>query len=413
MSDHRVECNKANGRSVLIAGAGISGLATAAFLARTGLTVEVVESRSQINPEEGLFLNIAPNGRRVLETLGLGAALESHGFNCPSMAMMNQNGRRLAVVANRSNRNNALSGYVIPRGILTSALLEEVKRLGVTVSFGQRVKSVGRERGQKVEIALTDGERKQAELFIGADGIHSVARQAITSSNPKPAYTGLVSCGGYGCLPGANPTHGYQCFVFGHRGFFGYLIRPGGTVYWFSNFSYPGKPTRGELEGLGSAHWKKHLLDIHRKDFSLITDIIASTQSGIDCYPIYDMPSLVRWHSGNVVVIGDAAHATSPSAGQGASLALEDALLLAKFLRDIPKLSDALTGFEAARRERAERIVAFSRERGESKTVANPVLRLARDLALPMVLSFFARPAALGWIYDYEMDWNSRVSQAS
>jgi len=111
------------------------------------------------------------------------------------------------------------------------------------------------------------------------------------------------------------------------------------------------------------------------------------------------------------VLIGDAAHATSPNAGQGASLAMEDALVLAKCLRDLPDVERAFAAYERLRRQRAEKIVAYSHRIGTSKTISNPLGVWIRDLVMPFALKRFASPAAHAWIYTYHVDWDEHAQQ--
>jgi 2-polyprenyl-6-methoxyphenol hydroxylase-like FAD-dependent oxidoreductase len=124
-------------------------------------------------------------------------------------------------------------------------------------------------------------------------------------------------------------------------------------------------------------------------------------------YPIYDIPTQPVWHKGPIVLIGDAAHATSPSAGQGASLALEDAIVLAKCLRDLPEASTAFGTFEQLRRERAEKVVKFSRQRGANKVTSNALARWWRDLTLPFILRHIAKDESLAWVSSYQVAWET------
>jgi len=110
------------------------------------------------------------------------------------------------------------------------------------------------------------------------------------------------------------------------------------------------------------------------------------------------------------VLVGDAVHATSPNSGQGASLAVEDALVLARCLRDLPEPERAFAAYERLRRERVERVVAYSRRIGQSKAVGNPLARWLRDAILPFALRRFASPDAHAWLYDYRVDWDERVA---
>jgi 2-polyprenyl-6-methoxyphenol hydroxylase-like FAD-dependent oxidoreductase len=109
-------------------------------------------------------------------------------------------------------------------------------------------------------------------------------------------------------------------------------------------------------------------------------------------------------------VIGDAAHASSPSSGQGASMAIEDAVVLAKCLRDLPTVAEAFAAYEILRRERVEKVVAAG-ARSSSTKVAGPIGRVFRDLAMP----FFLRKVAgdgtgsLAWLHQHRIDWDTRV----
>jgi len=162
-----------------------------------------------------------------------------------------------------------------------------------------------------------------------------------------------------------------------------------------------------------SAEWQRRLLDVHQDDPAFIQAIIRATEGGIGAYPVYDVPSTPIWYRGPVVLLGDAAHATSPSAGQGSSLAIEDAITLAKCVRDLPVLGDAFAAYEQLRRDRAERVVKFSRERGNNKAAANPIARWLRDLMLPFFLKSLANSTALDWVYGYTVDWEAPVAAAS
>jgi FAD-dependent urate hydroxylase len=125
---------------------------------------------------------------------------------------------------------------------------------------------------------------------------------------------------------------------------------------------------------------------------------------------VHDLATIPTWHRGPAVLVGDAAHATSPNAGQGASLAMEDALVLAKCLRDLPDTEQALAAYERLRRQRAEQVVAYSHRIGRSKTISNPVGVWVRDLVMPFALRRFANPEAHAWIYTHHIDWNDKVA---
>jgi 2-polyprenyl-6-methoxyphenol hydroxylase-like FAD-dependent oxidoreductase len=106
-----------------------------------------------------------------------------------------------------------------------------------------------------------------------------------------------------------------------------------------------------------------------------------------------------------VVLVGDAAHATSPAAGQGSSLAVEDAVVLARCLRDLP-VAEALRAYERARRDRTQRVVAQGFRTSSAKSPP-AVGRLVRDLVMPVVLRH-RDPRA--WVRDHHVDWDAGAS---
>ena len=124
-----------------------------------------------------------------------------------------------------------------------------------------------------------------------------------------------------------------------------------------------------------------------------------------------DFPRVPVWRNDRVVLVGDAAHAVSPSSGQGASMALEDAVVLAKCLRDVESVPEAWSTYESLRRQRVEKIVAAGRRTSSTK-VAGPIGRRLMDALMPMVLRRVGRDGAGGqaWIYDYDLDWDKPVA---
>src|SRR5262249_5554402 len=161
---------------------------------------------------------------------------------------------------------------------------------------------------------------------------------------PKPTYSGIVNLGGVvgTDLPSTDTA---MHMVFGVRSFFGYAVRPSGETYWFSNFAQSDEPAPGSLKRASCA-WQQQLIDLQQDDPPEVRRIHQALKGEIRCYEIYDIPSLPRWHRDSICLIGDAAHAIGPHVGQGASLALEDAFVLAKCLRDLPQATRAFDAFE-------------------------------------------------------------------
>jgi 2-polyprenyl-6-methoxyphenol hydroxylase-like FAD-dependent oxidoreductase len=264
-----------------------------------------------------------------------------------------------------------------------------------------------------VAARFADGRSAAGDLLIGADGINSTTRTTIDPNAPRPAYTGLVGVGGFARVDGLDPTPSTQHFVFGRRSFFGYLARADGEVYWFANVTRP-EPARGNTRNMTSAQWLDLLRDLHAGDPPPVQQILAGNLEELRGYPIYDLAHVPRWSRGRLVALGDAVHGTSPSVGQGASLALEDAIVLAKCLRDLAGHEDAFAAFQRLRQPRAERMVAYAQQINKHKRVStNPLAVRVRDAVVPLSLRKAASDTTNRWIYDHHIDWAARIDAAA
>jgi 2-polyprenyl-6-methoxyphenol hydroxylase-like FAD-dependent oxidoreductase len=397
-------------RKALIIGCGIAGPAVALFFKRAGIEAEIYEAQHQPNDYAGLFLNVASNGLAVLQTLGLGPQLAQEGFACPQMVMWSGSGKRLADVRNGAAADQGATSMILKRGTLHRLLRDAALRAGIPITYGKALSAITHADSQQVTVAFDDGSQATGDFLVGCDGIHSRTRQLMDPAAPQPTYTGLVSCGGFARGLSLPPTPDTQHFIFGKQAFFGYLVKPDGEIYWFSNLAQPQESRRARLAAVPETEWREKLLALHGDDPSFIEEIIRATPGPIGRYPIYDIPTIPRWHADRIVLVGDAAHATSPSAGQGAALALEDAIVLAQCVRDMPQLGAAFATYEGLRRSRAERVVRLSRQTGNQKAASNPVARWLRDLMLPYFLKRFTNPASLAWLYSYHVTWERPVS---
>jgi 2-polyprenyl-6-methoxyphenol hydroxylase-like FAD-dependent oxidoreductase len=186
------------------------------------------------------------------------------------------------------------------------------------------------------------------------------------------------------------------------------LVSTTGETYWFDNYAEPAEPDRVEIDRIPVDAWRRRLVGVHAGDHEPIGEILRTTDVPIGRIPIYDMPSLPAWHQGPVCLIGDAAHATSPHAGQGASLAMEDAIEVARCLRDVPSVEMAFTAFEALRKERVDRLVREARRSGNQKAMPNVFARWLRDLVLPFFLKKGLRDAEQ--VFAHRVVWEERVA---
>ncbi|CAG7654849.1 FAD-dependent oxidoreductase [Paenibacillus allorhizosphaerae] len=398
------EINQEN-RKALIIGCGIAGPAVAMFLKKAGVESIVYESDQQPDHFSGLFLNVARNGLRVLDELNVSDQIKQHGIALHAMRMLNGKGKHLGDIGQPSGQPQ---GYTILRGTLNKILRDEAIRQGIPIMYGKKLVAIANNTETEVTVQFDDGTSETGQFLVACDGIHSRTRKIVLPAAPEPTYTGLLSFGGVQQNRSVRNEAGVQTMVFGKKAFFGYMVREQSETYWFGNMEYPGKPTRRALMNIPQEQWRRTLDGLYADDIAPIPDIIRSNQQEIGIFPIYDMPPVPQWHHRSVVLIGDAVHATSPNAGQGASMAVEDAMMLGKCIRDIPNIQHAFAAFQAIRRERVERIVKYSRTIGQRKHATNPVQVFFRDLMMPIFLKA-ANKDAHTWMYDFRIDWNEKV----
>jgi FAD-dependent urate hydroxylase len=396
------------GKTALVIGCGIGGTVVAMALKKAGIDATVFEARGGSAKFVGSFLNTASNGLDALKAIDACNTVLAQGFPTPRMVMWSGSGKRLGEVANGLSLPDGTASITVERGHLHAALCRETLQRGIRIEPGKKLVSAESSDGG-VTARFADGTEAHGDLLIGADGIHSRTRHLVDPAAPRPRYTGQLSLGGRARGTGLPPTPETFHMIFGHRGFFGYSVREQGDVYWFANMGWADEPTRESIGSLSPEQWKGTLVNLFAEDAGPASDIISATTDEIAAFPIYDMPIVPRWHRDAMVILGDAAHATSPSSGQGASLAIEDAIVLAKCLRDCDDVAQAFTTYERLRRPRVERVVAYSARIGQSKTVGT-VGRWIRDLVMPLALKLFANPSAQAWLYAYHIDWSERVA---
>ncbi|MFI7707284.1 FAD-dependent oxidoreductase [Nonomuraea sp. NPDC049480] len=375
----------------LIIGCGIAGPVTAMALREVGVDAEIFEAYDEGSEGVGTFLNLASNGLAALRVLGAHRKVLDKAIPTPRMVMWSGTGKRLGEVANGLRLDDGTVSHTVLRSDLYRGIRDEAEQRGIKVRYGKRLVSYDESTGQ-VTARFEDGTEATGDLLIACDGVHSRTRSILDPQAPAPRYSGLYSFGGIVKDGGLTGEPGVYNMIFGKRAFFGYTVAESGETWWFANL-----PRRlGDVP----ASWKPELVRAFEDDANASAEVIGRSDAGLGS-PIYDLPPVPVWHRGRALLLGDAAHATSPSAGQGASLAVEDAVVLAKCLRDSGDHREAFARFEAERRPRVERVVAYSRTISNSKA-AGPVARVFRDLMLPIFLKRSASQESLAWMYRYQ-----------
>ncbi|MBE4909237.1 FAD-dependent monooxygenase [Bacillus luteolus] len=399
-------------KKAIIIGGGIAGASMALFLNRLNIETEIFEGYEERSDIGGGF-QIAPNGMKVLAELGLADVVLKKGVASSEMCFLNEKGKVLAHVKQNGGEKYGIPAVNIARSTFHEILVEEVRRKEVVINYNKRLNRVV-ESESGVTAVFEDGTEAHGSFLIGADGVYSRTREYIVENGPKPVYTGLQNVGGFAPIEALeknlslyeSPTY----LTFGRKGFFGYCLcnkGPGEEVMWWSNIPEPRELSKKQLRALGTEDIRKELLELHKNWHSPIENIIKKSPF-IFKSNIHDIDRLPNWSRNRVVLIGDAAHAMSPHAGQGASVALEDSMYLAKLLMelDIP-IESIFKCFEDDRKERAEKIIKTARRNGSGKKELSKVACWFRDRFLSILLPIFAGKGQ-EWIHGYEIKWKRK-----
>ncbi|WP_424936029.1 MULTISPECIES: FAD-dependent oxidoreductase [Bacteria] len=395
----------------LIIGSGIAGPVLAVALRRVGIDSTVFERGHRDDDRRGAWISFQANGMDALRAIDLAGPVEELGYPMDDISFVNGKGRPLGRMPMAARRPDGQTSMLMPRADLYRALADQASRHGVQVEYGKEF--VGAEHTAHGVLArFADGTSAEGDFLVGADGIHSRVRQAIDPAAAPPRYVPVLNTGGY--VPDLSVDAPDREFVmqFGTRCFFAWMRTPDGGTVWFANPPMKEEPARGKLSGMTDAEWRDWLRTLMRGDAGPALRILDAAPAPLTGWATYDMPVVKHWHDdrGRMVLIGDAAHATSPAAGQGAAMSLEDAVILAQCLRDCPDTARAFQTYVALRRERVEKIVEHGR-RSSTRKAAGPIGRIVRDAMLPFVFGRAARDggASMMWLQGHHIDFDANV----
>lgn len=389
-------------RKALMIGGGIAGPVATIFLKRAGFDAELFEAWPWSTGIGG-GLQIAPNGMHVLAELGLADEMIRRGSICESFDFCSQSGRRLGSLNHNMEARFGQPAVNMCRATLSQALIDKAWCANVEVRFEKRLAAIEDRGDRPVTVHFTDGSTAEGDFVIGADGVHSAVRTHVAPDGPRPFDTGLLGFGGF--VPRATvadwPIGQRVETTFGQSGFFGFGFcspDPADGLMWWST-----QPSRGTdaaaWRAMGQDAMRQHLQEFHRGWHDPIPQILRAADN-IVVTDTLDVATLPVWSRGRTLLIGDAAHATSPHAGQGASLALEDAMRLGRLMSMEQDLRLTFQNFEAERRPRAERIVAIARRNGNSKREFSPTGAWVRDHMLKLLLPVTSKGMDFMYAYD-------------
>ncbi|MGZ8178531.1 FAD-dependent monooxygenase [Williamsia sp. SKLECPSW1] len=385
----------------LVVGGGIGGPVLAAALRRGGAEVTVLERIAPDRRGGGSWFTVTPNGLSALAAVDALDPVRALGTPTLGNLVLGATGRRLGVIGLGSPLSDGTTALSFRRPQLAGALLDIARDRGVEVIEGVRVTSASSDP-DRASVVLDDGTTLSADVVIGADGIHSVVRRAIDPTAPAGRYLGLVNFGGITQEgTGHDLAPGVWTFVFGRRAFFGALPLPDGRVVWFVN-EPRAAVSDAERAATSPAQWLAHLADLATADISPFADLIAAGRLDLAGDNTHDLPSVPRWYRDRLGIIGDAIHAPAPSSGQGASMALEDAVILGATLLSHDDPRSAFAAFESARRRRVEKIVALGARSSASKTPGS-AQRVISEAIMRLVFRYVVTDRSQAWITDHRV----------
>jgi salicylate hydroxylase len=372
-------------------GGGIGGLATAAALARAGVEATVYEQAAEIG-EIGAGVLIGPNSVRLLHRLGLAGAIdETGGWVGEGSTYWRHDGTRVAPVMTTDS-----SGWAAMYGMHRADLVDVLRRAVPDdhIRPGHRAVSFS-QTPEKARVAFENGAEAEADLVVGADGIHSEMRRFVTDL-AAPVFSGQISY--RGVLDTSRvpwwPERIFQVWMGEGKHVIVFPVRSGRMLNFVcflpavkamrESWSAPGDPDalRAAFEGFAPP----------------VADLLKQVDSTF-WWGLYDREPLAEWTSGRLALLGDAAHPMLPHLGQGANQAVEDAFALAAVLKgassaDVPA---ALRHYAQVRRRRTDIVQASSRSNGERYDTVN---RTADNRDRELVDTRRLR----AWLYDYDVE---------
>ncbi|HEX8392947.1 MAG TPA: FAD-dependent monooxygenase [Longimicrobium sp.] len=379
--------------TVVIIGGGIGGLTAAIALRRRGVDAQVYEAAPQLEAV-GAGIMVPANAMQVLDRLEVGEDVRARGMAihrgdlCDARAGLLQ---RMDQAHAERRYGSGITG--IHRARLQEVLASRIP--AHALHLGRRFASL-RQDESGVTVSFQDGAQVRAGLVVGADGVHSGVRSHVRPE-AELRYSGQTSYRAVVALDLGGQPANTAVEVWGAGFRFGYAPVAPGEVYWYA--------TRDAAPGVRDApgQAKEELRSLAAGFPAPIPALVeAAEPHQLIRTDMFDLPGLRGWHRGRVVLLGDAAHATTPNLGQGGAQAIEDAWVLAEQLAATDDVPAALRAYESMRAGKAHRVINTSWRIGRLAHVRNPLGRALRNWLVRCAPARTSR-RQLDWMYalDY------------
>ncbi len=382
-----------DGLKILVIGAGIGGLAAARALALRGADVTVLEQAGAI-AEVGAGLQISPNGFVVLHALGLGDLLAAGAVQGQAVSLRDY--RKGEVLRLDLRQLESRDYYFVHRADLIDVLAEGARAAGVKIRLLQKVDQVI--PGARPELRMANGVVLSADLVIGADGLHSKARQALNGT-AAPFFTRQVAW--RAVVPNLE-ERGPEVRV--HMGPLRHVV------------SYPLRGGKAlnivavqEQAAWAAESWSQQddpmALRAAFGDFGPEVQTLLARVENVNLWGLFRHQVAQNWYREGVALLGDAVHPTLPFMAQGACMALEDCWELAEALSDSETVDQALARYQSRRESRVHRVVEAANGNAWKYHLSFPPLRWAAHTALRVggAMAPERMMRQFDWLYNFDV----------
>lgn len=344
---------------IAIIGCGLGGSALSVMMQNSGYNIQIFE-RAHAFERMGAGIHLSSNLMYIMEEIGVTKQLEEKGWKPDGFVSRDAYSNDILNILNLGNEIKALYGVpylTIHRSDFHESMVAKIRT--ENIHMGKKLVSAY-DDGNKVHLQFEDGSKHQADLVIGADGLASVVKNNIVDTH-LPTYTGQAAFRGLVDVAKLHPQMNDNVnkwfgrdkkFIIGY-----YLDQKKTQFYYVAGFSYPSWPTGLSLQSANKNDVLQAFDDFH----DIPKSMLALTNS-VTLWPLHEREPSTTWKKGRLVLIGDACHPMRPHMMSGASMAIEDAAVLVKCLKEygLKHYGDAFEQYQNKRSDRTALVQKIS-----------------------------------------------------